>query len=66
MRIYKATISIEGETLEEAQGMLGQMIMDVPHDIADHLINTMEEYQYFEKPSAISVSYTHLTLPTKA
>ena len=53
MRIYKATISIEGETLEEAQGMLGQMIMDVPHDIADHLITTMEEYQYFEKPSAI-------------
>ncbi len=53
MNIYKSTISIEAETIEEAQGMLGQMILEVPTEITDYLVRTMEEFEYTEKPSAI-------------
>ena len=53
MNIYKSTISIEAETIEEAQGMLGQMILEVPNEITDYLVRTMEEFEYTEKPSAI-------------
>tara|TARA_R100000008_G_C3490985_1_gene118703 strand:+ start:42 stop:287 length:246 start_codon:yes stop_codon:yes gene_type:complete len=53
MNIYKASISIEAENIEEARGMLGQMILDVPDQIAQHLIQTMEGFEYIEKPSAI-------------
>tara|TARA_B100000287_G_scaffold106422_2_gene98733 strand:- start:3297 stop:3539 length:243 start_codon:yes stop_codon:yes gene_type:complete len=53
MKIYKASIAVEAETLEDAQGMLGQMIMEVPNQIADHLIQTMEVFEFVQKPSAI-------------
>ena len=53
MNIYKASISIEAENIEEARGMLGQMILDVPDQIAQHLIQTMEGFEYIAKPSAI-------------